>query len=71
MVRKVSRAVASLRYQYIKMPTTVQKQPDVRQEFYNIARLPRVLGAIQCSHVRLQSSEEEVQNCFETENIFF
>lgn len=55
IVKKVSYAIASLAPRFIQMP---QGQDDIRKaqlEFYNRARLPRIIGAIDCTHILIQS----------------
>lgn len=48
-------SIANLRQEYVKMPLTVEQQAETMQQFYQIARFPRVLGAIDCTHIRIQS----------------
>lgn len=55
IIPRVTRQIASLRNQFIKMPET---QPQIREtitDFYRIRRFPCVLGAIDCSHIKIQS----------------
>ncbi|RVE50717.1 hypothetical protein evm_004627 [Chilo suppressalis] len=49
IVRDVSYAIAKLYSKYIYMQT------DTEQEFYKVARFPRVLGALDGTHIRIQS----------------
>jgi hypothetical protein len=51
----VTQAIADLRLQYIKFPVTEQEQSAVKQMFYSIARFPRVVGALGCTHVKIKS----------------
>lgn len=55
IVRTVTEAIASLRPLYIKMPDHHCSIQETRLKFYNIARFPRIIGAIDCTHVKLQS----------------
>lgn len=55
IIHQVSAAIASLHTEYIKFPSTVQ---DIRKEqdtFFRIARFPRVIGAMDCTHIRITS----------------
>jgi len=54
-VHKVIRTVAGLRSKYVRFPTTDQQRRDTMQQFYKSSRLPGVLGAIDCTHVPIQS----------------
>lgn len=54
-VHKVSRAIASLRSQYIKFPQSDAERMQTMREFYAIAQFPGVLGSIDCTHVPLMS----------------
>ncbi|KAJ8912867.1 hypothetical protein NQ315_007999 [Exocentrus adspersus] len=49
-IKRVSAAIAALRPRYIFMPSTPEEIRECRQKFYNIARFPRCIGAIDCSH---------------------
>lgn len=51
----MTQAIADLRLQYIKFPVTEQEQSAVKQMFYSIARFPRVVGALDCTHVKIKS----------------
>lgn len=48
----VSQAIARLRTQFVKFPSNTN---DIQQEFYNIAKFPRLVGAIDCTHVPIKS----------------
>lgn len=52
IVSLVSRAIAQLRPEFIKFPTNTK---EIQQEFYNIAKFPRLIGAIDCTHVPIKS----------------
>lgn len=54
-IHRVSRAIASISQQFIKMPVAQEEIQDVKTGFYNIARFPKVLGAIDCTHIRILS----------------
>lgn len=51
----VLRAIASLGRDIVKMPNSENERNLVRTGFYNRARLPRCIGALDCTHVRIQS----------------
>lgn len=49
IISDISAAIARLYSKYIVLHTTTT------DKFYNIAQFPRVCGAIDCTHVRIQS----------------
>lgn len=55
IIAKVTRAIASLSARYIKMPSSAEEITEDKMKFYEIARFPKVIGAIDCTHVRIQS----------------
>ncbi|XP_031328081.1 putative nuclease HARBI1 [Photinus pyralis] len=55
IVKKVSVAIASLRARYIKLPFTAEGLLELQQQFYEVARFPRVIGAVDGTHIRIQS----------------
>ncbi|KAJ8710653.1 hypothetical protein PYW08_009168 [Mythimna loreyi] len=52
IVYLVSQAIARLRSEFIRFTTNTQ---EIQQEFYNIAKFPRLIGAIDCTHVPIKS----------------
>jgi hypothetical protein len=50
-VKRVSKALAALRPNYIKMPQNRNEINEYKQKFFNIARFPNCIGATDCSHV--------------------
>ncbi len=55
IVCRVSSAIGQLSPDYIKFPETDVDQQETCQEFYRTARFPRVIGAMDCTHVRIVS----------------
>ncbi|CAH1962127.1 unnamed protein product [Acanthoscelides obtectus] len=37
------------------MPENGQERTVIRQEFFNIARFPRCIGALDCTHIKIKS----------------
>jgi len=69
VVARVSKAIATLRSRYIKMPEG--NATEVKQAFYNIARFPRCIGAIDCTHVKIQSPGGHNAEIFRNRKQFF
>ena len=55
IVHRVSAAIASLRPTHIKFPNTADEIKATQLGFYNIARFPLVVGAMDCTHVKIAS----------------
>lgn len=55
IIHRVSNAIASLRPDHIYMPRTPAEISSTQRDFYNIARFPKVIGALDCTHVRIIS----------------
>lgn len=70
-VKQVSEAIAMLRPTYIKMPITTEERQLVIENFYKIARFPCVLGAIDCTHIKLQSPGGENAEHFRNRKGYF
>jgi len=51
----VTAAIANMRSQYVKFPVTLQERRDTMQAFFLNSKLPGVLGAVDCTHVPIQS----------------
>lgn len=52
VIYRVTNALADLRHRYIKMP---ENTLQIENDFYKIARFPRVVGCIDGTHIKIQS----------------
>ncbi|XP_060846269.1 putative nuclease HARBI1 [Rhopalosiphum padi] len=59
IVKRVSYALAIKSDKYIKMPKATAEIMKVKVMFYGLARFPKVIGAIDCTHIKLQSPSRE------------
>uniref|UniRef100_A0A1B6MNX0 DDE Tnp4 domain-containing protein n=1 Tax=Graphocephala atropunctata TaxID=36148 RepID=A0A1B6MNX0_9HEMI len=55
IVKQVSEAIARLRPQFISMPSSHNELSIVKAGFYEKARFPNCIGALDCTHVKIQS----------------
>jgi nuclease HARBI1 len=55
ILHRVTRAIANLRQKYVKFPDSHQDYHAVMEGFYIKSGLPGVVGAIDCTHVPIQS----------------
>lgn len=55
IVPRVTSAIAELGQRVIKMPTTLEERRRTMAQFYDISGFPGVIGAIDCTHVKIQS----------------
>lgn len=55
IVKKVLSAISLLAPDYIKMPMSQQEVEKTKRNFYDIAKFPRVIGAIDCTHIKIIS----------------
>lgn len=55
ILKRVTRALTQCRRQFIHMPNTEAEKSAVKEQFFRIARFPQVLGAVDGTHIRIQS----------------
>ncbi|RZC32673.1 DDE Tnp 4 and/or Plant tran domain containing protein, partial [Asbolus verrucosus] len=55
IIRKVTSKVARLERQHIQMPKTEAEMTEIKAGFYNLHGFPRVVGTLDCTHVKIQS----------------
>ena len=55
VIKKVSIAICALRNEYIRLPATAAEISKNQAEFYRVARFPKVVAALDCTHIRIQS----------------
>lgn len=63
--------IAQLGQQFIKMPRTEAEMNSERQGFFNIARLPRCIGALDCTHIKIESPGGAIGENFRNRKGFF
>ncbi|XP_070521825.1 putative nuclease HARBI1 [Cardiocondyla obscurior] len=68
IIKKVTIALASECRHYICFP---ENTINVEKEFYNIAKFPRVVGAIDCTHIKVQSPGGEEAEVYRNRKGFF
>lgn len=71
IIHKVSNTLAHLRPDYIRMPQNEEEIVNTRQGFYNISRFPRCIGALDCTHIKLQSPGGEDPEIYRIRKGFF
>lgn len=71
IIEKVLRNVALLSPQFIKMPETDAEINKVQEEFYSISRFPRCIGALDCTHIKIQSPGGNNAEIFRNRKGFF
>lgn len=55
IIHRVTRAIASLYRQFIYFPRSAEETLETQAGFYSIARFPRVIGAVDCTHIKIRS----------------
>ena len=55
VVHRVTAAIAGLRPKYVRPPATVQERRSIMNRFYAVSGLGGVIGAVDCTHVPIQS----------------
>nr|CAH7737744.1 unnamed protein product [Callosobruchus chinensis] len=71
IVCKVTRAIAGLYHQFIKLPKTPPEFKGTSQEFYTVARFPKCIGALDCTHVKISSPGGNNAEIFRNRKGFF
>lgn len=55
VIHAVSRTICTKLKHFIEMPHTIEEIREVVAKFYSIAKFPSVIGAIDCTHIRILS----------------
>lgn len=71
IIFRVSDALARKRPEFVRMPETDQERQQCSASFFSIARFPRVIGAIDCTHVKIQSPGGEHAECYRNRKSWF
>lgn len=70
-VHRVTSAIASLREKYVVFPTSVDDQRRTMQAFYSRAKMPGIIGAVDCTHVAIQSPGSDDAEIYRNRKGFF
>ncbi|XP_028177738.1 putative nuclease HARBI1 [Ostrinia furnacalis] len=71
IIKKVTKAIATLRPTFIQLPRGSEAIRKTQEEFYKIARFPRVISAIDGTHIRIQSPGGNTAEVFRNRKGFF
>lgn len=71
VVYRVSRAIAQLKNIYIKMPETEEEKSEIRLNFYKVAKFPKCIGALDCTHIKIQSPGGDTAETFRNRKGYF
>lgn len=55
IIQRVTTLLANLSDRFIKMPSTPEDIINEQRQFMKIAAFPRVIGSIDCTHIKIQS----------------
>lgn len=70
IIQKVTKAIANLAHTQIVMPTRRQCH-QVAEEFFELAGFPRVMGTIDCTHVKINSPGGRLAESFRCRKGYF
>jgi len=70
-IHRVSRAIASLRAQYVSFPDSNDERMQTMREFYAIAQFPGVLGTIDCTHIPISSPGGDLAEIYRNRKGYF
>ncbi|XP_015373561.1 PREDICTED: putative nuclease HARBI1 [Diuraphis noxia] len=71
VIKRVSKRIPSLRPLFIKMPENQIEKLVVQIGFYEMYNFPRVIGAIDCTHIRIQSPKSDIGEQFRNRKGYF
>lgn len=71
IVKLVSHVIATLCSDFIHFPSNEDDIKKVKQDFYNIAKFPVVVGAMDCTHVKIKSPGGDNAEVYRNRKGFF
>lgn len=71
IVKLVSHVIATLRPQFVKFPNNENDIEQIKQDFYNIAKFPMVVGALDCTHIKIRSPGGDNAEAYRNRKNFF
>lgn len=71
IVRIVSHIIATLRPQFVYFPNNENDIKQIKQDFYNIAKFPMVVGALDSTHIKIKSLRGDNVEVYKNRKNFF
>lgn len=71
IVKLVSNEIANLYPQFVRFSNNTNDTNKVKQEFYNISKFPKVIGALDCTHVKIKSTGGDNAETYRNRKNFF
>ncbi|XP_008188715.1 putative nuclease HARBI1, partial [Acyrthosiphon pisum] len=63
-IKRVSQAICRLRSQFIDFPRNAEQKNMIQTGFFQLRGFPRVIGAVDCTHVKIQSPNANIGERF-------
>ncbi|CAI6367790.1 unnamed protein product [Macrosiphum euphorbiae] len=70
-IKRVSLAIGRLRPHFINMPRDAEEIQKVQTGFFRLKGFPRVVGAVDCTHIRIQSPNSNIGERFRNRKGYF
>lgn len=67
----MSLAIGRLRPHFINMPRDAEEIQKVQTGFFRLKGFPRVVGAVDCTHIRIQSPNSNIGERFRNRKGYF
>jgi hypothetical protein len=71
IIHKMTNLIAQLRPYFIRLPQNRNEINKIHNKFYDIAGFPNVLGAIDCTHIKIQSPGGEHGELYRNKKTWF
>lgn len=70
-IKRVSQAICRLRSQFIDFPRNAEHKNMIQTGFFQLRGFPRVIGAVDCTHVKIQSPNANIGERFRNRKGYF
>jgi len=71
IIKRVTVEIAKFRPNFIKMPISTNELRAIQLGFYRMKGFPKVIGAIDCTHIRIQSPNNNIGEKFRNRKGYF
>lgn len=71
VIKRVSKEIALLRPQFINMPNSADERQKIQLGFYRLHNFPRVIDAIDCTHIKIHSPKNGIGEQFRNRKGYF